>query len=117
MTALAPTLQGFFSERLIRQRQVSSHTIAAYRDTLRMLLVFAAKSKSVPPSRLDIDDLDAPLIGAFLEHLEQARLNGARTRNARLVAVRSLFRFAALRHPEHAATIERVLAIPSKRFA
>lgn len=116
MTAFASTLQLFFTDRLMRQRQVSQHTIAAYRDTLRMLLVFASKSRSIPPSRLDFDDLDAPLIGAFLAHLEQDRHNGARTRNARLVAVRSLFRFAALRHPEHAATIERVLAIPPKRF-
>ena len=116
MTALAPTLQAFFTERLIRQRQVSHHTIAAYRDTLKMLVAFASKRKAIPPSRLDIDDLDAPLISSFLDHLERDRNNGPRTRNARLVAMRSLFRFAALRHPEHAATIERVLAIPAKRF-
>lgn len=116
MTAFASTLQLFFTDRLMRQRQVSPHTIAAYRDTLRMLLVFASKSRAVPPSRLDFDDLDAPLVGAFLAHLEQDRQNGTRTRNARLVAVRSLFRFAAFRHPEHAARIERVLAIPPKRF-
>ena len=116
MTAFASTLQLFFTERLMRQRQVSQHTIAAYRDTLRMLLIFASKSKAVPPSRLDFDDLDAPLVGAFLAHLEQDRKNGVRTRNARLVAVRSLFRYAAFRHPEHAARIERVLAIPPKRF-
>jgi integrase/recombinase XerD len=116
MTAFASTLQLFFTDRLMRQRQVSQHTIAAYRDTLRMLLVFASKSRGLPPSRLDFDDLDAPLIGAFLAHLEQDRQNGARTRNARLVAVRSLFRYAAFRHPEHAARIERVLAIPPKRY-
>jgi len=116
MTALAPTLQAFFTERLIRQRQVSHHTIAAYRDTLKMLVAFASKRKAIPPSRLDIDDLDAPLISSFLDHLERDRNNGPRTRNARLVAMRSLFRFAAIRHPEHAATIERVLAIPAKRF-
>ena len=116
MTAFASTLQLFFTDRLMRQRQVSPHTIAAYRDTLRMLLIFASKSRAVPPSRLDFDDLDAPLVGAFLAHLERDRQNGARTRNARLVAVRSLFRFAAFRHPEHAARIERVLAIPPKRF-
>ena len=68
------------------------------------------------PSKLDIDDLDAPLVGAFLDHLEQQRENSVRTRNARLAAIRSLFRYAALRHPEHAAVIERVLAIPPKRF-
>jgi site-specific recombinase XerC len=116
MTALAPTLQAFFTERLIRQRQASPHTLAAYRDTLRLLLVFASARKDVEPSKLDIDDLDAPLIGAFLDHLEKQRENSARTRNARLAAIRSLFRYAALRHPEHAAVIERVLAIPRKRF-
>ncbi len=116
MTALANTLQAFFTERLIRQRQASPHTIAAYRDTLRLLLVFAAARQKTEPSKLDIDDLDAPLVGAFLDHLEHHRENGARTRNARLTAIRSLFRYAALRHPEHAAVIERVLAIPPKRF-
>lgn len=116
MSALATTLQAFFSDRLIRQRQVSSNTVAAYRDTLRLLLVFASKRHGKEPGKLDIDDLDAPLLGAFLDHLEHERKNGVRTRNARLAAIRSLFRYAALRHPEHAATIERVLAIPPKRF-
>jgi integrase/recombinase XerD len=116
VTALATTLQAFFTDRLARQRQVSPNTLAAYRDTLRLLLVFAADKKGKGPSKLDIGDLDAPLIGAFLDNLEHQRKNGARTRNARLAAVRSLFRYAALRHPDHAALIERVLAIPSKRF-
>jgi site-specific recombinase XerD len=116
MTLLAPTLQAFFTERLLRQLQASPHTLAAYRDTLRLLLVFASTKKGVEPSKLDIGDLDAPLIGAFLDHLENKRQNSARTRNARLAAVRSLFRYSALRHPEHAAVIERVLAIPQKRF-
>jgi site-specific recombinase XerD len=116
MTILAPTLQTFFTDRLIRQRQASPHTLAAYRDTLRLLLVFASARRGVEPSKLDIDDLDAPLIGAFLDHLERERDNSARTRNARLAAIRSLFRYAALRHPEHAAVIQRVLAIPPKRF-
>lgn len=116
MTALAPTLQAFFTERLIRQRQASPHTLAAYRDTLRLLLVFASARRGIEPSKLDIGDLDAPLIGAFLDHLEKQRKNSARTRNARLAAVGSLFRYAALRHPEHASVIERVLAIPRKRF-
>jgi integrase/recombinase XerD len=115
MSTLAPTLQAFFTERLIGQRQASPHTIAAYRDTLRLLLTFAAQHTSKPPSMLDLDDLDAPLIGAFLDHLEHERGNTVRTRNARLAAVRSLFRYAALKHPEHAATIQRVLAIPAKR--
>jgi integrase/recombinase XerD len=116
MTGLATTLQAFFTDRLVRQRQVSTNTIQAYRDTLRLLLVFASERQGKSPVRLDIDDLDAPLIGAFLDHLERERQNGVRTRNARLAAIRSLFRYAALRHPEHAATIERVLAIPPKRF-
>lgn len=115
MSMLAPTLQAFFAERLIGQRRASPHTIAAYRDTLRLLLTFAAQHTSKPPSMLDIDDLDAPLIGGFLDHLEHERGNTVRTRNARLAAVRSLFRYAALKHPEHAATIQRVLAIPAKR--
>jgi site-specific recombinase XerD len=116
MTALATTLQAFFSDRLIRQRQASPHTLAAYRDTLRLLLVFASGQRNTEPSKLDIGDLDAPLVGAFLDHLEHRRGNGVRTRNARLAAIRSLFRYAALRHPEHAAVIARVLAIPPKRF-
>ena len=116
MTVLASTLQAFFTDRLARQRQASPHTIAAYRDTLRLLLVFASTKKGKEPSKLDIDDVDAPLVGAFLDDLEQQRKNGPRTRNARLAAIRSLFRYAALRHPEHAATIERILAIPLKRF-
>ena len=116
MTALATTLQAFFTDRLARQRQVSPNTLAAYRDTLRLLLVFAADKKGKEPSKLDIDDLDAPLISAFLDDLEHQRKNGARTRNARLAAIRSLFRYAALRHPDHAALIARVLAIPPKRF-
>ncbi|MFZ1414405.1 MAG: tyrosine-type recombinase/integrase [Defluviicoccus sp.] len=116
MSALATTLQAFLTDRLIRQRQVSPNTVGAYRDTLRLLLVFASGRKGKEPSKLEIDDLDAPLIGAFLDHLESHRKNSVRTRNARLAAIRSLFRYAALRHPEHAATIERVLAIPPKRF-
>ena len=116
MTALTTTLQAFFTDRLIRQRQASPHTLAAYRDTLRLMLVFASARRGTEPSKLDVNDLDAPLVGDFLDHLEHQRENSVRTRNARLAAIRSLFRFAALRHPEHAAVIERVLAIPSKRF-
>ena len=116
MSTLAPTLQAFFTDRLVRQRQASPHTVAAYRDTFKLLLAFAEQRTGKPPSSLEIADLDAPLIGAFLDHLETERGNGARTRNARLAAVHSLFRYAALRHPEHAAVIARVLAIPPKRF-
>ncbi|HZM77664.1 MAG TPA: tyrosine-type recombinase/integrase [Candidatus Limnocylindrales bacterium] len=116
MSALAPTLQAFFTDRLIRQRHVSNNTIAAYRDTLRLLLGFASQRTGTAPSRLDIADLDAPLVAAFLDHLEQQRGNTVRTRNARLAAIHSLFGYAALSHPEHAETIARVLAIPPKRF-
>ncbi len=116
MSALAPTLQAFFTDRLIRQRHASAHTVAAYRDTMRLLLGYAATRTEVLPSRLDLADLDAPLIAGFLDHLEQGRGNSVRTRNARLAAIHSLFRFAALAHPEHAASIARVLAIPPKRF-
>lgn len=116
MSALAPTLQAFFTDRLVRQRQASPHTIAAYRDTMRLLLTYAATQTGVAPSRLDVADLDAPMIAGFLDHLETERGNSARTRNARLAAVHSLFRFAARQHPEHAASISRVLAIPPKRY-
>lgn len=116
MSLLAPTLQAFFTDRLIRQRQASPHTIAAYRDAFKLLLTFAATQARKEPSQLDVADLDAPTIAGFLDHLEQERGNSISTRNARLAAIRSLFRFAALRHPEHAASIQRVLAIPPKRF-
>ena len=116
MSALAPTLQAFFTDRLARQRQASAHTIAAYRDAFKLLLAFAAQQIGRPPSRLDIADLDAPLVGKFLDHLERERHNSVLTRNARLAAIHSLFDYAALLHPEDAAIIQRVLAIPPKRF-
>lgn len=115
MTALAPTLQAFFTDRLISQRRASPHTVGAYRDTFRLLLGFAAERTHKHPWELDIDDVDAPLVAAFLDHLERDRRNSVRTRNNRLAAIRSLFSWAALRHPEHAASIQRVLAIPTKR--
>lgn len=116
MTDLAPTLQAFFTDRLIGQRGASGNTVAAYRDTWRLLLGFASRRAGKNPSQLSIADLDAPLVAAFLDHLEQVRGNSPRTRNSRLAAVRSLFSWAALRHPEHAATIQRVLAISPKRY-
>jgi len=116
MTLIAPTLQAFFSDRLARQLQASPRTIASYRDTLRLLLCFAHQRTKKAPSALDWGDLDETLISSFLDHLELERGNGARTRNLRLTAIRSLFRYAALRHPEHAAVIGRVLSIPPKRF-
>ena len=115
MSALAPTLEAYFTERLVQQRQASPNTIAAYRDAWRLLLVFVQQRIGTEPCQLDLADLDAPLVAAFLEHLETERHNSVRTRNARLAAIRSFFRFAALRHPEHAAVIARVLAIPTKR--
>ena len=115
MSALAPTLQAFFTDRLIRQRQASPHTIAAYRNTFRLLLGYAEEHIAKQPCRLDLAELDAALIAGFLDHLEHTRGNSARTRNARLAAIHSLFRFAAHRHPEHAEVIQRVLAIPPKR--
>jgi site-specific recombinase XerD len=115
MTLLAPTLQAFFTDRLIRQRQASHHTVTAYRAAWRLLLVYAGQQTGKPPARLDIADLDAPLIAAFLDYLEHGRGNTSRTRNARLAAIHSLFGYAAMTHPEHAADIARVLAIPAKR--
>jgi integrase/recombinase XerD len=115
MTPLAPTLEAFFTRRLIHQRRASPNTIASYRDTFRLLLTFAEARTGRPPSRLALENLDAPLIAAFLSHLETERHNGARTRNARLAAIHSLFRFAALAHPQHAELIARVLAIQPKR--
>jgi site-specific recombinase XerD len=115
MSLLAPTLQLFFTERLITQRNSSPQTVASYRDTFRLLLSFAAERTGKQPCELDIDDLDASLIGAFLNHLEADRENSPRTRNARLAAIHSLYRYAALRHPEHLQTIGRVMAIPFKR--
>ena len=116
MTALAPALQAFFTDRLITQRNSSPETIVAYRDAFRLLLCFAHEQTGKQPFELDFDDLDAPLIGAFLNHLEDHRGNSPRTRNARLGAIHSFYRFAALEHPEHAATIARVMAIPTKRY-
>ncbi len=113
---LAATLQAFFTDRLARQCNASPHTVASYRDTMRLLLPFASRRLSRQPSDLDLADIDATLVGAFLDHLQQERGNSVRTRNARLTAIHSLFRYAALRHPEHAALIQRVLAIPPKRF-
>ena len=116
MTALAPTLEAFFTCRLFNEKGVSPHTIAAYRDTFRLLLTFAHERTGKQPSALELEDLDATLIAAFLDHLEHERGNSPRTRNARLAAIHSMFRYAALRHPEHAALIARVIAVPTKRF-
>jgi integrase/recombinase XerD len=116
MSDLAPTLEAFFTQRLINQRRASARTIVAYRDTWRLLLRFAHERTGKAPSQLDLADLDTNQVTAFLTYLEHDRGNSVRTRNARLAAIHSTFRFAALRHPEHAALIQLVLAIPSKRY-
>ena len=108
-------LQGFFTQRLMRQRQASPHTIGSYRDTFRLLLRFAETRLQKPPSRFEFSDIDAPLVADFLDDMEKDRKIGARSRNLRLTAIRSFFRYAALESPEHSAQIQRVLAIPSKR--
>lgn len=115
MTRLAPLLEEFFTQRLIAQRHASPNTIASYRDTFRLLLRFTHDQLNKSPCDVDLDDLDSTLIGAFLAHLETERGVSARTRNARLTAIRSLFQFASFQHPEHAAVIGRVLSIPTKR--
>jgi len=115
MTALAPSMQAYFTDRLIGQRRASPNTIAAYRHTFQLLLQFVTDRTGTPPSALDINELDAPLIAVFLDHLERERRNTIATRNNRLAAIHSLFAYLALHHPEHANTIQRVLAIPAKR--
>lgn len=113
--AILPSLiERFFTQRLMQQRNASPHTIASYRDTFRLLFTFAQATLGKPPSRLDLAELDAPFIAAFLDDLETSRSIGIKTRNLRLAAIRSFFRFAALEEPAFAGQIQRVLAIPSK---
>jgi len=109
-------LTRFFSQRLIQQRQASPHTISSYRDTFRLLLQFARVRLGKEPSRLAWEDIDAPLIGAFLDDLQERRGIGARSRNLRLTAIRSFFGYAAYELPERAEHIQRVLGIPAKRY-
>jgi len=108
-------LQSFFTIRLMTQRKVSPHTIASYRDTFRLLLQFAQKRLRKAPSQLSLADLDASLVDAFLADLENQRRNGSRSRNLRLTAIRSFFRYAALEAPAQSEVIQRVLAIPNQR--
>lgn len=112
---LAVLLENFFTQRLMSQRQASPHTISSYRDTFRLLLLFAQRRLHKPPSRLAFAEIDAPLIAAFLDDLEKSRGITARSRNLRLTAIRSFFHYAAYEEPSHAAQIQRVLAIPGKR--
>ena len=110
-------LERFFTDRLIRQRQASPHTIASYRDTFRLLLQFAKRRLRKPPSHLSLAEIDTPLITAFLDDLEASRHISARSRNHRLTAIRSFFHYAAYEEPAHTLQIQRVLAIPGKRFS
>jgi site-specific recombinase XerD len=112
---LARLLQSFFTERLLQQRHASPHTIASYRDSFRLLLAFAKKRFNKDPSDLELKELDAPFLGEFLHHLETERGNSARTRNARLAAFHSFFRYVALSEPIYAHQCQRVLAMPGKR--
>lgn len=109
-------LQGFFTQRLMQQRRASPHTIGSYRDSFRLLLHFAQARLGKPPTQLAFEQIDAPLVAAFLDDLENGRGIAARTRNLRLTAIRSFFRYAAFEAPTHAAQIQRVLAIPNQRF-
>ena len=115
MSALATSLQAWFTDRLIRERNASPHTIASYRDTWRMLLKYLTTTLGIPADALDFDAVTATHVTGFLDHLEQERGNSSRTRNARLTAIRSVLGRALPDHPEHAATITQVLAIPPKR--
>lgn len=115
MTLVAGLLEAFFTDRLQHQRNASPNTVAAYRDTFRLLLAFAQDRLRKPPSALPLADLDATLVVAFLQHLEKQRHNSVRTRNARLAAIHSFFRFVALQEPACSATCQRVLAIPTKK--
>jgi integrase len=115
MSLLAPLLEKFFTQRLLQQRRSSPHTIAAYRDAFRLLLRFIEKKLGKAPSTVDLTDLDADLVVAFLAHVEKDRGNGVRTRNARLAAIHSFFRYVAFEEPAHSLSIQRVLAIPHKR--
>ena len=116
MSALAPLLQAYFTERLARQRDASPHTIASYRDSFRLLLTFLNETTGKAPSKLQLEDLNAARITAFLSYLENERSNSVRTRNARLTAIHSFFHYAALKAPECAEQITRVLSIPDKRY-
>jgi site-specific recombinase XerD len=114
--SFAALLEGFFTQRLMQQRQASRHTVASYRDSFRLLLQFAQQHLHKAPATLALEDIDAPLVTAFLNELEQVRGVTARTRNLRLTAVHSFFHYAAFEAPANAAQIQRVLAIPAKRF-
>ena len=109
-------IEAFFTDRLMRQRQASPNTIASYRDSFCLLFKFAKQHLNKEPSNLSIEDLNAAFIGFFLNHIEKDRGNCARSRNVRLAAIHSFFKYIALQDPSHSALIQRVLAIPTKRY-
>jgi site-specific recombinase XerD len=111
----AGLVQAFFVEHLLNQKHASPRTLATYRDAFRLLLRFVRETHGVEPAALTVDNLDAPVILAFLDHIERQRANSIRSRNARLAAIRSFFRFVQMREPAAVATASRVLAIPVKR--
>jgi site-specific recombinase XerD len=115
-TNFSGLVQAFFTDRLLRQRRASPHTVAGYRDTFRLLLRFAKQRLGKNPSKLSLKDLDAPLVGDFLDHLEKARGNSARSRNTRLAAIHSFFQYLSFQEPAYADQCRRILAIPSKRY-
>ena len=109
-------LQSFFIDRLLQQWRASAHTVASYRDTFRLLLRFASEKLGKKPSILSMKDLTPEFISSFLEYVEKGRNNCVRTRNARLAAIHSFFRYVSFREPEYAKLCYQILAIPSKRF-
>jgi integrase/recombinase XerD len=116
-TSTLPALvQHFFTDRLAGQLEASPNTIAGYRDTFRLLLRYASQRRSKPPTKLKIEDLDAALIGDFLAHVEKVRRNCARSRNTRLAAIRSFYRYVAMNAPEHALHCQHILSMPNKRY-
>lgn len=115
-STLPSLLQRFFTDRLTAQLQASPNTIAGYRDTFRLLLRYASQRRNKPPTKLRIEDLDSGIIGDFLSHVEKVRRNSARSRNTRLAAIRSFYRYVAMNEPEHALHCQRILAMPSKRY-
>lgn len=112
---VAPLVRKYFTDHLLNQRRVSPRTIAAYRDTMRLLVRYLHESAGVAPASLCVQHLDAKHVLGFLDHLEQARGNSARTRNHRLAAIRSFLRFVSLEEPLSLPSVSRVLAIPKKK--
>lgn len=115
-TTLPTLIQQFFTDRLCTQMAASPNTVASYRDTFRLLLHFASEQTRKAPTKLKIEDMDFTLVGDFLAHVESQRRNSARSRNTRLAAIRSFFRFVAMKEPAHMLHCQRILAMPGKRY-